>query len=445
MFKRIVATSMLCSILTSYTLAGVGDYSYAKSNVLYAPTKTAADFETKEFDEAIKKAEKIKKVAQEHIDELKSDIKILKTSKKGILKYITAVDKKTEKISDTLDKVKSQVKETRKQVGEAEKKYRLASKVAEEKYDAMKKRIKYMYENDNATYFDVLFNADSLSELLNRSEYIKKISEFDSKMFEKYATARNNAENKRVIMETQITQITSLQGEVKEEKAALKELKKSKKTQIKQLNKVISSRGGRMKTFTTKTAKLEDKINNLLLRKQRVIEKREAEKKRKLQVQAAASNRGGGGGANINAATNPDAFKVNANGLRWPLDFKTRISSRFGARTAPTRGASTYHKGIDLKAVTGAKIKAAGDGEVVTATYSATAGNYVMIYHGNSMYTVYMHASKLKCRVGDTVKAGQTIALVGSTGISTGSHLHFGISVNGAYVDPLNYIKPPKK
>ena len=76
----------------------------------------------------------------------------------------------------------------------------------------------------------------------------------------------------------------------------------------------------------------------------------------------------------------------------------------------------------------------------MTATYSSSAGNYIMIYHGNSLYTVYMHCSKLSVKVGDTVKQGDVIGNVGSTGVSTGPHLHFGVTVNGNYVDPLNYV-----
>ena len=103
-------------------------------------------------------------------------------------------------------------------------------------------------------------------------------------------------------------------------------------------------------------------------------------------------------------------------------------------------GASSNHKGIDIGASAGADIIAAADGTVTAASYSSAAGNYVMIDHGGGLYTVYMHASSLLVSPGQTVSAGDVIAKVGSTGISTGSHLHFGVSLNGRYVSPWSYL-----
>ena len=107
---------------------------------------------------------------------------------------------------------------------------------------------------------------------------------------------------------------------------------------------------------------------------------------------------------------------------------------------ARTGEGEANHKGIDIGASGGAAIVAAADGTVTTAAYSSAAGNYVMIDHGGGLYTVYMHASALLVSPGQTVSAGQTIAQVGSTGISTGNHLHFGVSLNGSYVSPWSYL-----
>ena len=142
----------------------------------------------------------------------------------------------------------------------------------------------------------------------------------------------------------------------------------------------------------------------------------------------------------IAKAANPNVYEGSSTGFIWPCPAYTRISSYFGPRPQPVPGASTNHKGVDLAAPYGANILASAAGVVTTAKYSSSAGNYVVIAHGNGISTVYMHASSLLVSVGDVVEQGQVIAKVGSTGYSSGNHLHFGVIKNGTYVDPLGYI-----
>lgn len=124
-----------------------------------------------------------------------------------------------------------------------------------------------------------------------------------------------------------------------------------------------------------------------------------------------------------------------------PLESYKRISSSYGYRWHPVSGEWKYHYGIDLAAYTGTPIYAVLDGVVTVAKYSETAGNYVVIDHGNGLKTEYMHASVLNVSVGQVVSAGQLLAEVGSTGRSTGPHLHFGVKLNGEYVDPYPYLE----
>ena len=117
-----------------------------------------------------------------------------------------------------------------------------------------------------------------------------------------------------------------------------------------------------------------------------------------------------------------------------------KLTSPFGNRDAPTAGASTYHKGVDLAGPEGTPIYASRAGVVTTATYSKSAGNYVTINHGDGFSSIYMHMTKYTVKKGAAVSAGQLIGYMGSTGISTGSHLHFGITKDGTYVNPANYF-----
>ena len=124
----------------------------------------------------------------------------------------------------------------------------------------------------------------------------------------------------------------------------------------------------------------------------------------------------------------------------WPAPSYTRISDEYGNRIHPTLGVQKFHNGLDMAAPGGSPILAAYDGKVVAAAYSGSMGNYIMIDHGDSLYTIYMHASALYVSKGAEVHKGDKIAAVGSTGRSTGNHLHFSVRLNGNYVNPRNYL-----
>ena len=126
--------------------------------------------------------------------------------------------------------------------------------------------------------------------------------------------------------------------------------------------------------------------------------------------------------------------------FKFPLASYTRVSDDYGMRMHPTLGVEQFHNGVDFAAATGTAIFAAYDGKVAAAAYSPTMGNYVMIDHGDGLATIYMHASALYVSKGDVVAKGDTIAAVGSTGRSTGSHLHFSVRLNGSYVSPWGYL-----
>jgi len=312
-------------------------------------------------------------------------------------------------------------------------------KKQKEQYEIMKKRIKYMYENGEDGYVEAIFSAASFADFLSRSEYVQKISEYDANIFKEYSERMTEIEHTQSLMEAKVDEICSLQDEAVTDQSSLKKLKTSKKDEVKKLNSAISVTDKRVQTYNAEVAKQEQKVEALLLQKQQEIQKKEAEAAKKSQQAAKASGENTSTDGADPASSN-DSYAANTGELRWPLKVSGRISSKFGSRTSPTAGASTYHKGIDISVSSGTAIVASGAGTVVTATYSSTAGNYIMIYHGNSLYTVYMHCSKLGVKVGDTVNQGDVIGNVGSTGISTGPHLHFGVTVNGSYVNPLNYV-----
>lgn len=367
------------------------------------------------YDEQIEEAEKEQKKYEKQSEQLQREMAEIESDKEDTLRYIEKLDKKTEEVEEELAELEVQIAGTESQLETAKQELLAAQEEEENQYMTMKQRIKYMYENGNQDYLEILFSADSMAELLNRTEYIEKISSYDKNVFEAFRHTREKVETKKGEIETALTQLEDMHGDAVAEEDALKDMQRKKKEELASYNNSLKKSREQAAEYARQAAEAEAEVEKLLIAKQQELER---------QNDMGGGDSGGGNGI-----------------LRWPLRVAGRISSGFGSRTSPTAGASSYHKGIDIAVPSGTPIVAAETGTVVTATYSASAGNYVMISHGNRLYTVYMHCSKLAVKEGEHVKKGEIIAYVGSTGISTGSHLHFGVSKNGTYVNPLKYVK----
>ena len=365
------------------------------------------------YDQKIKEAEQEQKKYEKKSEKLQEELLQIEADREDTLRYIEKLDKKSEDVERELEELQQQISQTEKQLETSRQDLSDAQTEEENQYMTMKQRIKYMYENGNQDYIEILFSADSLADLLNRTEYIEKISNYDKRVFENYRKIRESVEEKKREIETSLTELEDMRGVVAAEKNALKQMRKKKKSELKSYQNNLIKTQEQADEYARQAAEAEEQVEKLLQEKQREIDRQ---------------NDMGGGDSGGNGK------------LRWPLNIAGRISSGFGPRNSPTAGASTYHKGIDIAAASGTPIVAAGNGTVVTATYSSSAGNYVMISHGNRLYTVYMHCSRLAVKAGASVKKGEVIAYVGSTGISTGSHLHFAVSKNGSYVNPLIYV-----
>ena len=289
-------------------------------------------------------------------------------------------------------------------------------------YESMKLRIKYMYEKGDSSYLDLLMESGSLSELLNRAEYITKISEYDRRQLDAYADTKERIEAAEAALEAEHAALLAMQEQTEAKHAAVEQLLTAKQKELSEYESRIEAAEGQLSEYQKDIEAQENAIKSI----EAEIRRQEEEARKK-------------------AAAAGQSYKTISLGdikFIWPCPSSGRITSGFGGRSSPTAGASSNHQGIDIGAPTGTDIVAAAAGEVVVSTYSYSAGNYVMLSHGGGVYTVYMHASKLLVSAGDSVKQGQVIAKVGSTGYSTGPHLHFGVRVNGTYVNPSQYVSP---
>ena len=382
----------------------------------------AAAFSSYATSTQMEDAKKKVSALEEEKKKMEGTLKELEGLKSDAAAYVKRLDADLSSLAAELTQLEGEISQKEEEIAQARVRLQEAKTVEAHQYDTMKLRIKYMYENGETSFMDSIVRSQSISELLNRAEYVSQIAEYDRRMLREYAAAK---EAVRAEEET-----------LSKEHEALLGMQESTEAKQASVQKLLSTTKAELAAFQTKIASAQSEIDQYeadIKAQEDEMKKIEAEMKRREEE------------ARKKAAEAGKTYTVSNLGnisFKWPCPSSSRITSRFGDRESPTEGASSNHKGIDIGASTGSAIVAAADGEVVISTYSYSAGNYIMIDHGGGVSTVYMHCSQLLVSKGAKVTKGQTIAKVGSTGYSTGPHLHFGIRSGGSYVNPQKYVSP---
>lgn len=345
---------------------------------------------------------------KDSIDDVQKEIDGLKTEKSTIQSYINELDKKMSTLSSEIAAFEEKIEEKISDIEETKAELENAKVACDEQYDSMKKRIQLFYENPSSSLLEVLLTSENMTEFLNRADNVAFLSEYDDQMMKKLISTKEEITLQEETLEAELEELEMMQAELE--------------TQKSKVNSSINAKKGELSAKMSEIGDASDEQDDY---------EKQLEEQEKLLDEIEDQ---------IAKAANPNVYEGSSTGFIWPCPAYTRISSYFGPRPQPVPGASTNHKGVDLAAPYGANILASAAGVVTTAKYSSSAGNYVVIAHGNGISTVYMHASSLLVSVGDVVEQGQVIAKVGSTGYSSGNHLHFGVIKNGTYVDPLGYI-----
>lgn len=363
-------------------------------------------------------AENNKDNAQGVLDSINDKINEVNSAIEELDAQVTDVQTKITEKQKECDALNTEIDETNVKLDEA--------KANEERqYEAMKVRIQFLYENGEVEYLDTLMSSSSFSDMLNKSEYVEQLSNYDQIQLDDLINTRKNIETYEATLEKDLKEVEVAQTELEVQETTLNDLIDQKQTEMNKYKDDASTQ----EAIVAKYAKEMEDAEALIAKYEEAAR------------QADANNGGGSGGGYSGGGSggqyDPSGY---AGRLMWPATQGTRISSPFGRRSAPVAGASTFHKGIDIPCPTGSDIVAAESGTVLISTYSSSAGNYVMINHGNGIMTVYMHNSQLCVSVGQQVSKGQVIAKAGSTGYSTGPHCHFGVKLNGEYVNPVNFL-----
>ena len=305
-----------------------------------------------------------------------------------------------------------------------------------------KERIRAMEEDGSISYWAVLFKASSFSDLLDRLNMIEEIAASDQRRLKEMSAAAEEVAVAREALTAEKDELEVAREELDATQATLEE----KQAEAQELLNELIAHGEELNALYEGFEMEEEALMDEIAQKEK--EYNEAKRQEWLAYMATyttvppatkppASNSGSSGGSS--GGTSNSSGTASSSGWLVPCSY-TKLTSPFGNRDAPTAGASTYHKGVDLAGPQGTPIYASRSGVVTVATYSKSAGNYVTINHGDGFSSIYMHMTNYVVKKGAAVSAGQLIGYMGSTGISTGPHLHFGITKDGTYVNPANYV-----
>lgn len=401
---------MFCLVVCLLIVTAAVHKYQAGYQVVYASELTNESIRQKEAE--IENAKKEKQSLQSSLTNVKELKKQLETSKTNLANYITELDTKLEEIQTKINELKTMISEKEEEIKVKTEELDEAVAVQEAQYEAMKKRIKFMYEKGDSLYLELVFGSESFGEMLNKADYIESLSAYDRKMLDEYVSYAEYVSLCKESLEEEKTVLDAAKKSVEEEEASLNELIAAKEQEINAVSSDIKNKEAAIAEYEADIASQNETIT--------ALEKAVAEERKKL-----ASEQG---------------RKYDGGIFAWPAPSYTRISDEYGNRMHPTLGIQKFHNGLDMAAPGGSPILAAYNGKVVAADYSSSMGNYIMIDHGDSLYTIYMHASALYVSKGTEVSKGDKIAAVGSTGRSTGNHLHFSVRLNGNYVNPRNYL-----
>lgn len=291
-----------------------------------------------------------------------------------------------------------------------------------EKKKVLEDRLVAMYMKKETTFLDVVLSG-KLMNFISNQDMMKQITEYDNKL---------------------ITEVNELKKSLESEKTEVETVKKDKEQKTAELQKLKAEKEEKAANLTDEQKELEKKLSEYKSQaeeyaklERQAIAKEEAARK---AAQEASKNNTNTSGSNSSNGGQTNTTPYTGGKLGWPCPSSSRITSPYGYRIL--FGVRDFHTGVDIGATTGSNIVAAESGTVILANYGWNGGygNYIILSHGNGITTRYAHASQLYVTAGQTVSKGQVIAAVGTTGNSTGPHLHFEVRVNGSHTNPLNYL-----
>ncbi|GAA0095698.1 murein hydrolase activator EnvC family protein [Clostridium perfringens] len=389
--------------------------SFLMISAFSAPLITKANPEVNKLQEEKKQITEEKEIKKGKLDEIKDSIDAKQTELNSAQAKVTEYEEKIKTLNNEISSTDSEINKVKKSIEENTTEIEKAKKEQELKQEILGERLRNIYKSNLSDKFlYMILESKNFGELFSNIANIKTLVKTDNKLIEEIEALKNELEVRQAELETS--------------KSTLDRKKAELLSKEKTLNEVKSEHENTLNTYKSQLSELEEleaEKNSEL----KALADREDEIEKEIQ-------------SYFTPTPTPSTASTTSNsssGFIRPVA-SSSITSSYGPRVHPVTGQYKVHTGVDFAASTGTPFVAAKDGVVTAAEYHPAYGNMVIIDHGGGFSTLYAHASQLKVSVGQKVKQGQVVSLVGSTGYSTGPHAHFEIRINGQHVNPMDYI-----
>lgn len=339
---------------------------------------------------------------QNQINDANGQLEDVQSELSENLQQVQKLDEKISTSQQELEEINTKIAELQTSMEEVEAKLEEAEENYKKQKELLDNRLIAVYESSDTQYLDVILSSRSVSEFLSNYFLITELATKDTELLEEMQEKKQGIENSKKQIENTKEQLATMKANQTKTAKVLENTKTVRENFISKLSEQEKSIQEQIDEYNTRFAEINSEILKM-------------------------------------AMDGIDTQYIGGE-LAWPVPGYTRISSKYGMRTHPITGVYKLHTGVDISAPMGANFIAANDGIVTKAGYNSAYGNMVIIDHGGGVSTLYAHGSEILVQVGQTVKRGEVVLKVGSTGYSTGPHAHFEVRLNGVVTDPMPYI-----
>ncbi|TWH76955.1 murein hydrolase activator EnvC family protein [Sedimentibacter saalensis] len=337
---------------------------------------------------------------EKQIANIRKQADALKGEKKSVQQEIDVLDGEIRALTLETDSYELEKQEITMKIAESEQKIAELNNEIDKNNKILEDRLRVMYKQGTSGYMEVILNSEDLVDALTRLDMIQLIVQSDIDLLKSISEQKTEVEELKISQETERLELTQVINQLAAKQNEVEIASRSKETYMSKLQSNLAEIQRQEAAMEAQSAQIEKDI---------------------IAAQRAVEYAGGE--------------------MAWPVPGQYRVTSNFGGRADPITGVWSSHGGTDIAAPYGTAIVSANDGVVIFAGWHYSYGNYIIVDHGGGIATLYGHCSKLYASKGQAVSRGETIAAVGSTGYSTGNHLHFEVRINGVRTQPMDYLK----